>query len=397
MTTNTWIWVAVATAILYVLVKFIRWRIHRGVLSKQQKQLQEINDFAVAMSRGSVDIFILDAEKKTSTTIKTGGVIKNIDERTTRSYDETWTSYIEKYVHPDDRERVQAFVQIRNVMTLLENETECSCTYRILFDGEVRNYQVTFTYLGDHRDSKIVFDFQNVDDIVLQEQERNAKLEEAMAHTLEANKARTDGLLKLTHDIRMPMNSIVGFTSLLEKNLDDRAKVKDYLSKIRQASDTLIAIFDSVQEKASIDSGQTVVSENPFSMSLIAEGKRILLAEDNDLNAEIAMAILTDVGFHVDRAVDGEECVEMLTAAATDYYNLILMDVQMPNLNGYDATRKIRNMDDPHKASLPVIAMTASALPEDRQNALDAGMDDHLCKPIDMAQMMEMLAQYLLR
>ena len=124
-------------------------------------------------------------------------------------------------------------------------------------------------------------------------------------------------------------------------------------------------------------------------------GTRILLTEDNDLNAEIATELLQEEGCTVDRAKDGVECVDMLEKAANGTYQLILMDVQMPVMNGYDAARKIRRMDDPQKANIPIIAMTANAFSEDRQVALDAGMNDHIAKPINMSILVPTLRKYL--
>ena len=124
-------------------------------------------------------------------------------------------------------------------------------------------------------------------------------------------------------------------------------------------------------------------------------GTRILLTEDNDLNAEIATELLQEEGCTVDRAKDGVECVDMLEKAADGTYQLILMDVQMPVMNGYDATKKIRRMDDPQKANIPIVAMTANAFSEDKQVALDAGMNDHIAKPIDMSVLVPTLRKYL--
>ena len=124
-------------------------------------------------------------------------------------------------------------------------------------------------------------------------------------------------------------------------------------------------------------------------------GVKILLAEDNDLNAEIAVELLQEEGCTVDRAKDGVECVDMLEKAANGTYQLILMDIQMPVMNGYDAAKKIRRMDDPQKADIPIIAMTANAFSEDKQAALDAGMNDHIAKPINMNVLVPTLRKYL--
>ena len=124
-------------------------------------------------------------------------------------------------------------------------------------------------------------------------------------------------------------------------------------------------------------------------------GTKILLAEDNDLNAEIATELLQEEGCTVDRAKDGVECVDMLEKAANGTYQLILMDIQMPVMNGYDAAKKIRRMDDPQKAGIPIIAMTANAFSEDKQAALDAGMNDHIAKPINMNILVPTIQKYL--
>lgn len=123
----------------------------------------------------------------------------------------------------------------------------------------------------------------------------------------------------------------------------------------------------------------------------ILEGKRILLAEDNDVNAEIATELLKTRGIIVERADDGVECIDMLMKAPEGYYSVILMDIQMPNLNGYDATKKIRLLSDTKKASIPILAMTANAFEEDRMEAMNAGMNGHLAKPINIGKMMDML------
>ena len=124
-------------------------------------------------------------------------------------------------------------------------------------------------------------------------------------------------------------------------------------------------------------------------------GVKILLTEDNDLNAEIAAELLQEEGCTVDRAKDGVECVDMLEKAANGTYQLILMDIQMPVMNGYDAAKKIRRMEDPQKADIPIIAMTANAFSEDRQAALDAGMNDHAAKPINMNVLVPTIRKYL--
>lgn len=145
---------------------------------------------------------------------------------------------------------------------------------------------------------------------------------------------------------------------------------------------------------ASGDETQAKRETNPSDQKCLC-GKRILLTEDNDLNAEIAVELLREEGCTVDRAKDGVECVDMLEKAANGTYQMILMDIQMPVMNGYDAAKKIRRMDDPQKAGIPIIAMTANAFSEDKQAALDVGMNDHIAKPINMNILVPTIQKYL--
>ena len=117
--------------------------------------------------------------------------------------------------------------------------------------------------------------------------------------------------------------------------------------------------------------------------------------EDNALNREIAQEILENMGFEIDVAVDGEEAVERMAKARPGQYDLILMDIQMPHMNGYEATRRIRAMEDAALANIPIIAMTANAFEEDRKDAISAGMDGHVAKPIEIPRLVEALKEFI--
>ena len=122
---------------------------------------------------------------------------------------------------------------------------------------------------------------------------------------------------------------------------------------------------------------------------------RILLVEDMEINREIATMLLNSEGFMVETAVNGKEAVDQVLAHDAGYYDAVFMDVQMPVMDGYEATRQIRAISDPERAAVPILAMTANAFTEDVKKALDAGMDEHISKPIDMASISEKLTQVL--
>ncbi len=396
------------------------------------------------------------------------------------------------------------------------------------------------------------------------EKQYTAELEKAAEQARNANEAKTRFLFNMSHDIRTPMNAIIGFSGLLEKNLHDEEKAKEYLKKLQSSGNLLMLIIDQVLEMARIESGtaslkleaedlselfhsvyavfesdtkkkgihfcvhtsvehkyaicdktkiqeiylnivsnaikytpdghsihvtirevasddvrkakyvficedtgigmskeylphifeefsrEKTTTENkivgtglglPIVKSMIElmggsiqvestqgtgtkftvmvsltiaskedvykepEPKlisdrdrkkdiRILLAEDNELNAEIAIELLTEAGFFVDRVADGQECCEQMKEMPEGYYDLILMDIQMPNLNGYEATKKIRQMDNQKKASIPIIAMTANAFVEDKEMTRKMGMNAHIAKPIDVELLISTIEKY---
>ena len=390
------------------------------------------------------------------------------------------------------------------------------------------------------------------------------ELEKAVLEAKNANEAKTRFLFNMSHDIRTPMNAIIGFSELLEKHIDEKDKAIDYLGKIKSSSNFLLSLINYVLEMARIESGKLVlkkevrcvtdliesltdvfepgvkkkfityscetdiqhkyvicdeikvreifiniignsvkytpeggkisvsVKEEPFEKEnyiayrIIVEdngigmskeylphifeefsrehtsteskvtgtglglpivkslidmmggtievesqlgcgtkmnvvlpfelasekqileekqkekekisdsilGKRVLLAEDNELNAEIAMTVLKENGLKAERAANGKQCMEMLKKMPEDYYDMILMDIQMPEMDGYEATKLIRNLDDA-RADIPIVAMTANAFEEDRQKALENGMNAHVSKPVDMNMLFKVMAQIL--
>ena len=162
-------------------------------------------------------------------------------------------------------------------------------------------------------------------------------------------------------------------------------------SELGKGTKFTVVISYKICDKTQTEKKTALVSaENPKLKSV-----RILLAEDNDLNAEIATALLEEVGFTVERAVDGIECVDIMEKAGAGHFDVVLMDIQMPNMNGFKATEVIRKLPDKAKAKIPIIAMTANAFAEDKKAALDAGMNGFIAKPINIEEILSALQSVL--
>lgn len=158
-----------------------------------------------------------------------------------------------------------------------------------------------------------------------------------------------------------------------------------------QGKGTEMRVYLSLQldEEARVKNTRRELSKMDFT------GKRILLAEDNELNSEIAHTLLGEVGFVVEVAPDGAEAVQMLLSSEPGYFDLVLMDIQMPNMNGYQATTAIRSCGKKEYENIPIVAMTANAFEEDRRKAFDCGMNEHIAKPVDVEKLISVLKEIL--
>ncbi len=170
------------------------------------------------------------------------------------------------------------------------------------------------------------------------------------------------------------------------------AGLSTFVTKPVFASDleraVLVAIGDNETGEAATEN-ETILSDEDVS------GKKLLVVEDNDLNREIAYEVLTEAGFKVDTASDGSEAIEKLRNSNRGDYDVILMDIQMPMIDGYEATREIRKMEEQGVSDIPIIAMTANAFEEDRRRAIACGMNDHIAKPIDVKLLMKTIKKYI--
>lgn len=538
----------------------------------EQKELQEQRDelitaFSIinALSLDFHTIWLFDKETRKMRMIREPGkgVIKDSISLALEctDCDEAMRMYIDNFVSDEDKERMREQVTVDKVLEQLSKTNFFAVNYmRRKQDGETDYNQMAFAN-ADTPDGKrqFVFGFRDVNDILQQEYALRREINEAKLAAEAANAAKTSFLFNMSHDIRTPMNAIMGFRDLLEKNQEDAEKRANYLKKIEESSNVLLSIINNVLEMARIEKGvlqlnesvwsaeqfndslysvfidmmeekgltftteidvqhhfvycdpiklreifinilsnaykytnpggkvsmtltelpsdkegyakfQTTISDTGIGMSeeflphlfeefsrehnmtdskvegtglgmpivkrfvefmggeidvkseknvgttfvvtlyhrisdkstLIQndvetgadyfEGKRLLLAEDNELNAEIAVAVLSELGFTVDVAVDGQECVDKLVAVDAGYYDAILMDIQMPRMNGYEATKAIRALEDERKARIVILAMTANAFEEDKREAIAAGMNGHLSKPINVRELTRALA-----
>ena len=482
------------------------------------------------------------------------------------NYEQVLMHYIDTYVAPEDRERMHKVTTIENLVQQVSEKE----MYRIQFaqidtEGNRRHYQGSYLRIMDETGQPaIVVGFRDITDIVVAEQKKQAELQVAKEAAEAANNAKTAFLFNMSHDIRTPMNAIMGYRDLLEKYQEDPSRRQYYLVKMGEVSRVLLSIIDNVLEMARIEKGtlelhenvwnayqfadylysvfmpmmdkknlkfirkvnvkhqyiycdagklrdvflnvisnaykytpeggsisfeveevpheregwvafKTTISDTGIGMSQefipqifdafaresnnvgnkiegtglgmsivkrlvdflegtievqskkgegtsfvitiphriatkeeqqetlniveyktdVIQGKRVLLAEDNDINAEIAIEILTELGLMVEHAADGQICVDMLVQAPAHYYDFILMDIQMPNMNGYEATETIRKLLDEEKAHIPILAMTANAFEEDKRAAINAGMNGHLAKPIDVDKLVQGIASVL--
>lgn len=230
----------------------------------------------------------------------------------------------------------------------------------------------------------------------------------------EEHPSRLEQIYEMSSDFRTPLHMILGCVDMAEMHIDDRELMQKYLQSIRISGEYLLKTINRAMEvvcqavstmhvppgSENAATLEASLKEPPGSRVSIAErfdfsGKRILIAEDMELNREIAGELLKQTGAVTEFAVDGQTCLDRITEAPAGYYDLVLMDIAMPNMDGLEATRRIRQLPDAKKASVPIVAVTANACERDRKLAMESGMDAFTEKPFFMDRLFETMKQFL--
>lgn len=193
---------------------------------------------------------------------------------------------------------------------------------------------------------------------------------------------------KSLRDLRTELNSAVGFTELIARN---KTKSEEYLGKLNMVQTNMgrtiaYALGEGLEEKFDLDEYDDVEE---------LDGKRVLVVEDNELNRNMMKEILVDHGLIVEEAENGRNAFLAIRNNIPGYYNFVLMDIEMPEMDGYDATMKIRKLPNRIRANVPIIALTANAVTENRERASAVGMDGFLVKPISSARLLRILSKFL--
>lgn len=218
----------------------------------------------------------------------------------------------------------------------------------------------------------------------------------------------------MTHDIRTPLHIILGSVNLAMLHYDDPDALMRYLDSIRVSGEYLLRSVDRLMQYTHMEENELPARQYPANVQELGEylneregarknalkgydfsGKRVLVADDIRMNREIAAEILKQTGAKAEFAEDGKICAEKVEEAPAGYYDLILMDIMMPNMDGLEATKRIRALADPRKAKIPVIAVSANVYEKDRQNAKEAGIDAFTEKPIFIDKLLETMKQVL--
>nr|WP_288731962.1 ATP-binding protein [uncultured Anaerobutyricum sp.] len=516
------------------------------------------------LSSNYLNVYLIHSREKTLSIIKQEDYTVSESDRKNEnvySYEAFFDKYINECVYPEDRLMMQESLQFDNAMEALSGEKEYKGNYRTVKEGKIQYYQ--FRFIRDEESGIIVLGFLNVDDVVAKEIHQKRLLQEALSTAKRANAAKSNFLSRMSHDMRTPLNGIIGLLEIDKKHEEDTAFLKKNREKANIAANHLLSLINDVLDMSKIEEGELVLSHEPFNVieqgrevmtiismqaheqglttvmevepevyenpyiygsplhlsrammniysncikynkengeirthvrllhsdekiltyqwtisdtgigisedylnrifepftqegtdarsvyqgtglgmsiakalfeqmggnlevfSKLGEGStfvitlpferaqelkttviekteresiqdiKILLAEDNELNQEVARILLEEEGAKVFCVNNGQKAVEAFSTHPAGSYDLILMDIMMPVMGGYEATRQIRRLDRTDAQSIPIIALTANAFAEDIQHAMDAGMNAHAAKPLNIKTIKKIIINQL--
>lgn len=320
-----------------------------------------------ALGTAYKEICIVDLKAKRYT------VISGTQEGRSGSLDNLSHNFIDINIMPNFREEAEVFLDFGTCAERLENKSVVS------HDFQAKSgmwYQVSFIAKKRDENGKVTHILVTARDITeqkLRELAYQKKLEDIAAEARRANKAKTNFLRRMSHDIRTPLNGIIGLLDIDMSHFDDRELVLENHTKMKTSANHLLSLINDVLQMSKLEDGKANL-----------KGMHFLLAEDNELNSEIVTELLKAEGATCDVAVNGQLAAERFISSPAKTYTAVLMDFMMTVMNGYEATKAIRASKHPEALTIPIVAMTANAFVKDVQDALDAGMNAHIAKPINM-------------
>lgn len=544
------------------------------------QQIEESKAAFYTLARNFKNVYLVNLKRETAKVLKFEAdyvKLPKMNDKNEFSYNELLQPWVDTLVYPDDRETIRKALSIQNMKEQLSKQGEYIGNYRSIANGNVCYFQYNVCRMSDDSDT-IILGVQNIDNIIKEHTEIERKEhEKEIAYQKEliaakesadrANAAKTEFLLRMSHDIRTPINGIMGMLDIEDKYFNDIDKLTECRTKIRDASKLLLDLINEVLDMSKLETGEILLEEIPFDLhGLIREvyyalkkqaddrdidiifencdvkneyligspvhlkriimniignaikynkehgkiyidccitkkdgyaanevnlkfrcrdtgigmsqeflehvfepftqehkssrtkytgsglgmsitksivdkmggeisaqsvkgegttfvvtiplkigesndtddtaktalnnnsslkGATVILAEDNELNMEIAKFMLEEAGAHVIEAWNGKEAVEIFAGSKEKEIDAVLLDIMMPVLNGYEAARQIRAMDRPDARTVPIIAMTANAFAEDRMAAIKAGMNDHITKPLDSEKVIRTVMRFI--
>ena len=255
------------------------------VTNNARKNQQENEQFKIvdALSNEFSDIFLMEPMQDKASTIKVKGQMVDYTKQVPRPYRQTWEGYVERFVVEEDARKVLDEVQAENVCNKLKEVPEYTLDYRIKYEDAIHYFQLKFVRIsGD--ENRLIVGFRNIDAQMEAEQERQKVLQNALIAAQHANRAKTTFLNNMSHDIRTPMNAIIGFTSLAAAHIDKQEQVRDYLTKIQTASSHLMSLINDVLDMSRIESGKVKIEEQEVHLPDLIHDLRTIV--QTDINAK---------------------------------------------------------------------------------------------------------------